>query len=515
MDAVEGPLRGPDTASRDCWALTSAWYKECLQTHDMCSPSSFSPNFRPSRLLDVSGELLPNVKVCNHPESRMDLRYLTLSHCWGTIPFLRLQKDTFDVLTYKFPVSSLPRTFRDTVIFTRWLGFRFLWIDSLCIIQDSPEDWEQESTLMEKVYGNSALNLAATGAIDSSIGLFHSRDPDSLSTCVVQSSWSDRDNGLFALIDPDFWYNHVMSSPLLKRAWVQQEVILAPRVLHFGQSQLLWNCCELKACETFPKGLDPAIEDYDARLENLDTDPITRYSQHEADTKQNLRYLRWWATIVVRYTQCSLTKESDMLVALSGLAKQMGRKFQATYLAGLWSQDFMYQLLWIADVPSLQDSIRRPQSYRAPSWSWAAIESPVSLDTPFSKEDNWQLARVLDWGIVPATADVTGRIESGFVYICGNAFMASQEEDGSDTDDPISAGLDARYRPYFSIEAHGQVLQASASLDVPSELEGFAVYAVPLICTYQPEDRFISVQGILLRQMKTHAADTFARLGTF
>ena len=121
------------------------------------------------------------------PRSRINKPYLTLSHCWGKIAFLRLQKDNLDILTNSFPISSLPQTFQDAITFTRKIGIQFLWIDSLCILQDSFRDWEQESTLMAKIYGNSSLNLAATAAIDSSKDLFSERNPASLSVCTIQS----------------------------------------------------------------------------------------------------------------------------------------------------------------------------------------------------------------------------------------------------------------------------------------------------------------------------------------
>ena len=90
---------------------------------------------------------------------------------------------------------------------------------------------------------------------------------------------------------------------------------------------------------------------------------------------------------------------------------------RATYLAGLWSTDIVYQLLWRVGLSTSINSTRRPHQYRAPSWSWAAIESQIVLYTPSSHEDSWELIRVLEWEITPVMADETGQIKSGLIHI--------------------------------------------------------------------------------------------------
>ena len=445
----------------------------------------------------------------------MNQPYFTLSHCWGKIAFLQLQKDNLDILTNNFPISSLPQTFQDAIAFTRWMGIQFLWIDSLCIIQDSMKDWEQESMLMEKVYGNSSLNLAATAAINSSKGLFSERNPASLSVCAIRSEWSDHDDGLFALIEEDFWDFYVNESPLLQRAWVQQEVSLAPRVLHFGQQQLFWDCCEMKACETFKRGLHPAIRFDSTRLEEAVADPTLKMRVPPGPgSEQVLSCLDWWCELLNRYTNCSLTKESDKLVALSGLAKQVDPLLQATYLAGLWSTHIVHQLLWRIEFPIAKDSVRRPHLYRAPSWSWAAIESQIVIDTAFSDEGNWQLVRVLGWEIVPVTADVTDQIKSGLIHIRGTSFLVKFLNNEVERNDAFSTQFDLTHSREFLIEGCRQESQAVADLDIPLESQQEPVYAVPLICTLQSDQR-LEVGGLLFKQAKHHGPNSFSRLGTF
>ena len=122
-------------------------------------------------------------------------------------------------------------------------------------------------------------------------------------------------------------------------------------MLHFGQQQLFWDCCEIKACETFKRGLHPAIRFDSTRLEEVVADPTLKMRVPRGPgSEQVLSCLDWWCELLNRYTNCSLTKESDKLVTLSGLAKQVGLLLQATYLAGLWSTHIVHQLLWRVEL---------------------------------------------------------------------------------------------------------------------------------------------------------------------
>jgi hypothetical protein len=101
--------------------------------------------------------------------------YVTLSHCWGTVETLKLMKSNVQALSSTIPLHSLCKTFQDAVLVTSLLGYKYLWIDSMCIIQDNEDDWRKESALMSEVYSNAVVNLAATDAKDGSVGLFHQR----------------------------------------------------------------------------------------------------------------------------------------------------------------------------------------------------------------------------------------------------------------------------------------------------------------------------------------------------
>jgi Heterokaryon incompatibility protein (HET) len=124
-------------------------------------------------------------------------------------------------------------------------------------------DWLNESALMDKVYSNSFCNISATGVADSSYGLFATRDPRMLGSVEVDLKLAGlqatETATAYTLVDFLFWQNELSRAHLNRRGWVVQERLLAPRVLHFGQKQLFWECCEMDAAESYPNGLPHAL----------------------------------------------------------------------------------------------------------------------------------------------------------------------------------------------------------------------------------------------------------------
>jgi hypothetical protein len=160
--------------------------------------------------------------------------YFTLSHRWGDQSFLTLTSDVSKDLQKGFTTAILPKTFRDAIEVTRRFRVRYLWIDCLCIVQDSLEDFEIEAALMRQVYSHSACNLSATGALGNQDGLFMARDPLPLYPSVVQPKWLRKAPSQYVVMDTSMWFSGVTDGPLNHRAWVLQERPLSPRVLHFG-----------------------------------------------------------------------------------------------------------------------------------------------------------------------------------------------------------------------------------------------------------------------------------------
>lgn len=347
----------------------------------------------PSRLLDLgqSDTAAVTVRLCISTKSLIGQQYMTLSHCWGKhVPF-RLLQSNIDELQSGIALKILPKTFTDAMYITKRFRVRYLWIDSLCIIQESIQDWREEAAVMGKVYKHSYCNVAARGAIDSTGGCFFTRNPSLIMPTQVTIKWDDWDGiteqAYQVVSGPELWNTKFSNEPLNQRAWVLQERILSPRVIHFGTQQLWWECHTLNACESYPNSLPGSLtQDSMNSLKRLalGTDfwkralesdesitPRTVDAVKPGDSSRHLKVrplYMFWATSVEAYSVGGLSRPSDKLIALSGIAIEMERILSDDYyIAGLWRFSLPSYLLWISERSS--DILPyRTTKYRAPSW---------------------------------------------------------------------------------------------------------------------------------------------------
>ncbi|TGO16481.1 hypothetical protein BTUL_0027g00100 [Botrytis tulipae] len=367
---------GDTTMSDAALAQASKWYRECLLKHTTCNTSLVSKCLMPTRLLRIDEDEKYVRLVVTKEEVVKDSHYSTLSHCWGNSDILKLTISNLERLKVGIPLERLPKTFIEAIFVARKFSISYIWIDSLCIIQDSEDDWQTESVSMGDVYGNSSLNIMATISKNSHEGLSRPRDPKMLELCpAIHSKWENAENDRFYLFNKDIWHHRLYSGPLLWRGWVLQEHVLSPRSLHFCDGELLWECREMASCETFPTGLPKFY-----KQENLKVRPLSGSGLYErkylidgaAKTMKGIAYDRWVQWIAL-YSKTHLTKDSDKLVAVSALAKCTRAVFDDVYVAGLWRSMFVDQLVWYGR------SISRPKDYRAPTWSWASVDGFVAL----------------------------------------------------------------------------------------------------------------------------------------
>lgn len=244
--------------------------------------------------------------------------YTTLSHRWGQYIPTKLLTENHSSFLQGIELADLPKTFREAIEVTRKLGVPYLWIDSLCIVQDSAEDWAIEASKMYCVYRNSFLNLVGAASMDATGGLFYTRNPLSIVPCAVKLALGADDKYAVSEYSPETVGSAKLD--ILNRAWVLQELVATPRALLFGKEELHWYCRELNATETFPErhgseGLVASLHD-----------------------KGDLWRWKAWSELIHEYSSKELTVFSDKLVAVAGLASDLGRGWNTgRYLAGLWS----------------------------------------------------------------------------------------------------------------------------------------------------------------------------------
>ncbi|KAH9221141.1 heterokaryon incompatibility protein-domain-containing protein, partial [Leptodontidium sp. 2 PMI_412] len=318
----------------------------------------------PRRLIDEGTDQWEQVKLRLDSDVMSAAEYMTLSHRWANASVGKLTTINILQLVHMIPKNFLSCTFKEAIIMTRALGFKFLWIDSLCIIQDSIEDRATESALMHSIYGNSSYNISAIASSSSSEGLLLRK---SVYTPIRVNILIDGTETAHIVRMHDTWNEFVTSSPLNIRGWVCQERLLSLRVLHYSNHQIFWECGQLSASEDWLDGVPPR--------------PVPKIDPFYP--KYILPHIIW-AKVVKLYTRATLTYSTDRLVAISGIAAQFQPKIRSKYLAGLWEFSIATDLLWrventddLETVYPKRELQARPSEYIAPTWSWASINTAV------------------------------------------------------------------------------------------------------------------------------------------
>lgn len=199
----------------------------------------------PTRVIDVGIASGPFVRLLETNGLRCP--YLTLSHCWGKSPPSRTTSSNSESHKARIDLKNLNRNFQDAILMTRRLNFRYIWIDALCIVQDSVTDWEQEAPTMGLVYKRCALTIAPCSAASHDEGFLNPRPPPSQTEHNVELPYNDRSgkvNGTYFLSNrkPQEFEKEVSEGPLNTCGWTLQERIQSPRTIYFGRDQLHFEC---------------------------------------------------------------------------------------------------------------------------------------------------------------------------------------------------------------------------------------------------------------------------------
>ncbi len=404
----------PSTSSSSTLGLAYGWYMSCRAMHKSCRQLVRELKWYPTRLVDVGlpGDHTWKLHICAD-ETMKSPNYMTLSYRWPETAPWKLTQAKLDHFRKGESFQMLPQLFRDAVTVAHRFSVRYLWIDSLCIIQDSHEDWERESSAMRDVYTNSSCNISATASLDPSDGLFRTRQDNFVPGQVVLNS--DSIQKTHYIFNSRLWHHHVTDTALNRRGWVFQERLLAPRVLYFGKHQLLWECFTDQKCEAFPDGLP-----FERSIKSISPMVGERLRKKSILSRRAVRY---WKYIVTQYSRCALTRPEDKLVALSGLARLFHEFTGDEYVCGLWKSRLLEFLLWESLYPMTQPT----SDYIAPSWSWACGNGHFMWRTSPNSRD-MHLASVLDAVTHASSSDATGRLLGGFIRVRGPVVWATCEE---------------------------------------------------------------------------------------
>lgn len=380
------------TGTLQCLNLAKHWLDTC-ERHATCRHAVPGMETRPRRLIQIwkSKDTL-KARLCQ--DVLPGVRYATLSHRWGPDPGLRLLEANSEHLSQEIPIKALEQVFQDTIQVVWALGLTYVWIDTLCIKQDSPSDWAAQSAEMGAVYKNAVCNLASASSEDGTGGLFTNRDPFLHFSPHFRIRWSDVKleskaapislKGYYILKDLARWRHNVSRAPLNQRGWVAQERELSPCILVFGRQQLFWKCGEILSCESFPRGI-PGMETY-----NWNSD--TRTFRNLIESKQKAKpdeddVVCFWNAFVHRYSATDLTRKRDRLPATFGMARELLRLMPGnTFLAGLWESHLTEGLLWRVDQYSDKGASEKAgvatilSDFQVPSWSWASLDRAVMCD---------------------------------------------------------------------------------------------------------------------------------------
>ncbi|OAK96019.1 HET-domain-containing protein [Phaeosphaeriaceae sp. SRC1lsM3a] len=400
---------------------TFNFIRRCIQgcianpKHTACRFSCKSSISAPKRLLDVGRAASPMRLIDTQGKT---FQYAALSHCWGSGPRLTTTKSNWAKLAVHVSFNALPPLFQDAIIITRQLGLRYIWIDSLCIIQDSLRDWETESSKMGSIYQNSYITISATNSGDGSARCLAERRkpvkiPFQNTTKKELAVRARRVLDHHPNVDPKGGPARPIG-PLSSRAWALQEHVLSTRVLHYTATELLFECKTSYRCECLP---------------NRKAWPTTPSLIPKAvSSKKTHAVYEAWQHIVEKYSARDLTVPGDKFPAISGIAAKIRKATHSEYLAGLWKSNLASDLLWAAaPLDITRPGYYKPETWRAPSFSWASLDLPVTYTTLDEEEREAFLPTVSlqAFTITPTGLNPLGTISAASISIRGPVIEAT------------------------------------------------------------------------------------------
>ncbi|KAL8391893.1 hypothetical protein RB595_002189 [Gaeumannomyces hyphopodioides] len=425
----------PSPGSEDGLAQAKAWLDACVQNHGPSCGAQETPVL-PTRVMDVSK---PTLRLYETSAGETG-NYAALSYCWGGVQAYQCTTGTLPALLAGFPFDDLPQTLKDAVTVTRSLGLKYLWIDSLCIIQDSETDKAHEVGRMAQVYRNAYVTVGAGSAFSVNDGFLTDKAD------AITKLWPSLLPMLYRIPDMEaaaeaettkdmFRLPRVATGTLYlireggaerdwedttsRRAWCLQELAISPRFLSYGRWPT-WRCRRATRSDggyylEHPK-TGPSVRKL--------TNALLRSAKSRADLLTTVQLHNAWGKLLHDYTRRKLSLSSDRLPAIGGVAEQMSHLTGVGYVAGLWRNNLLHDVMFYAPT---REWLARPAGNRAPTWSWASVEAPIDLGR--IEADAVPLATVHACEAVPALGHTAfGEVAGGTMEI-GGPFKEVGRED--------------------------------------------------------------------------------------
>ena len=513
LDGVERPVTARPLQSRvnsaEAYSEIRSWFDLC-RAHENCNVVP-ETTCLPSRVIEV----VPT-DYSGNPRPRLteDVQrpYLALSYCWGHNQSYVLTSSNIETLKRSLETDLLPQTIQDAIEVTRQIGIKHLWVDSLCIMQDTTraaarEDMDRELARMDQVYHNASMTIVAACA-SSAVDGFLKRKAVAMQHHFDIPCRLGEKRFFIAHI-----YEHKMyddrKEPINTRAWAFQEQILSPRLLIYASHTLQWQCrtltCNLgrsyhapnpSAAPRIPSANELLFEEREKALEE----------DHDKPEIPHI-FLQHWFRIVMSFSDRELSVPSDKLPAISALAASYSPIFGPTYHAGIWDKSAVQQLCWRRGTK--KGVFRRPAQYRAPSWSWAALDGPIyfpsflehgggSVCKPYSRFE------ILVWQTSLRANDVPfGEVTAGNLIV-----MAASRE----------GNFDASSLPQVQFESDENLAEpkpmhtARAQIDVPEDSFKRRVHCIAMYLTEKGGD--LQLSGLMLTESPKDN-NSFQRIGSF
>ncbi|KAI1178861.1 heterokaryon incompatibility protein-domain-containing protein [Nemania sp. FL0916] len=482
MPAIDPQPFAPSTLSE-----IKKQIRECKRRH---KHSRARKKYVPDRLVDLGPASNQLDAVLLDDTSGVRAPYIALSHCWGgTIPYRTLRSNK-EELCRCIDYFELSENFQDAFTVARRLSYRYIWIDSFCIIQDDKQDWLQQATKMADVYSGAELTISAARSPSFDDGFLGHRETD------IELPFSDRlppgtkvyvrDGDALESVHQGINRQPSYHAPLFQRAWAFQERLLSQRIIHFLKTEIVFECEESLWCEC---GEKDSYEDsnYDKEVYRSST----------------------WEELVEQYVSRNLTYPMDTLPAISAIARDYGMK--GGYIAGLTHEAFFSNLLWQVKAPrDLSGELttvpppRRPDEYIAPSFSWASIIARVEW---VKGQSSYQSVCTLEdfATTLENPDDPYGRVLSGHITLRGPAMDVKMRY----TPRIYQGQLTGRFHPVADAsEPKRDIWAVLDILDDPRPGE-----ELKLITVHEETNWYFRNNGLVLRPSKR--GQGYERVGCF